>query len=128
MCTDEAHKIYFANTRYPRANEKIQERLVGNQGVIEHTAHKMGFEISHPSQLAAKKVLFSDEGDNLPKGTPVELFDLCEPHLQYNIDKEPVWEELAECCNDPKANDRPDHLEQTLRQFAKICLEAPYKF
>ena len=128
MYTDEAHKIYFANTRYPLANEKIQERLVGNQGVIEHTAHKMGFEISHPSQLASKKVLFSDEGDNLPKGTPVELFDLCEPHLQYNIDKEPVWEELAECCNDPKANDRPDHLEQTLRQFAKICLEAPYKF
>jgi hypothetical protein len=128
MCVDEAHKIYFANTRYPRANEKIQERLVGNAGVIEHTLHKLGHEISHPSELAAKKSLESDMGDNLPKGTPVELFDLCEPHPEYNIDKEPIWRELAECCDDPKANDRPDHLEQTLRQFAKICLEAPYKF
>jgi hypothetical protein len=39
-----------------------------------------------------------------------------------------VWEDLKECCNNPAANDRPDHLEQTLRQFSKICLEAPYKF
>jgi hypothetical protein len=88
----------------------------------------MGYEITHPSQLAAKKVLHSDLGDNLPKGTPIELFDLCESHSEFNIDKEPVWEELKESCNDPKPNDRPDHLEQTLRQFAKISVEAPYKF
>jgi hypothetical protein len=90
--------------------------------------HKLGHEISHPSELAAKKSLESDMGDNLPKGTPIELFDLCEAHPEYNIDKHPVWESLKECCNDPKANDRPDHLEQTLRQFAKCCIEAPYKF
>jgi hypothetical protein len=124
---DEAHKVYFANTRYPFPNEKIQERLVGNEGVIEHTAHRMGFDITHPSQLASFKVLHSDMGDNLPKGTPIELFDLCEPHPEFNLDKEPIWESLKESCNDPKANDRPDHLEQTLRQFAKICVEAPVK-
>ena len=128
MCVDEAHKIYFANTRYPFPNDKIQERLVGNLGVVEHTAHKMGYDIGHPSELAAKKVLFSDAGDNLPKGTPIELFDLTEAHPEYNIDKLPVFAELEECCNDPNPNDRPDHLDQTLRQFAKICLEAPYKF
>ena len=127
QCVDEAHKIYFANTRYPFPNEKIQERLVGNEGVIEHTAHRMGYDIEHPSELSKFKVLHSDMGDNLPKGTPIELFDLCEPHPQFNIDEHPIWEELSECCNDRKANDRPDHLEQTLRQFAKICLEAPYK-
>ena len=125
QCVDEAHKIYFANTRYPFPNEKIQERLVGNEGVIEHTAHKMGYDITHPSQLASFKVLHSDMGDNLPKGTPIELFDLCEPHPEFNIDKHPVFVEFAESCNDPKANDRPDHFEQTLRQFAKVCLEAP---
>ena len=124
---DEAHKVYFANTRYPFPNEKIQERLVGNQGVIEHTAHKLGYDLTHPSELPKFKVLASDMGDNLPKGTPIELFDLCEPHPVYNIDKEPVWVGLAECCNDPRANDRPDHFEQTLRQFAKICLEAPVR-
>jgi hypothetical protein len=125
---DESHKVYFANTRYPFPSEKIQERLVGNEGVIEHTKHKLGYDISHPSELASKKSLASDMGDNLPKGTPIELFDLCEPHPEYNIDKHEIHPELEECCNDPKPNDRPDHLEQTLRQFAKICLEAPYKF
>jgi hypothetical protein len=88
----------------------------------------MGYDIAHPSELAAKKVLHADWGDNLPSGTPIELFDLTEAHPEYNIDKEAVFAELKECCNDPKPNDRPDHLEQTLRQFAKICLEAPYKF
>lgn len=127
QCVDEAHKIYFANTRYPFPNEKIQERLVGNEGVIEHTAHRMGYDITHPSQLAKHKVLHSDMGDNLPKGTPIELFDLCEPHPMYDIDKTAVWKDLKECCNDPKGNDRPDHFEQTLRQFSKICLEAPVK-
>ena len=124
---DEGHKVYFANTRYPRANEKIQERLVGNEGVIEHTAYKMGYDITHPSELAKFKVLHSDMGDNLPKGTPIELFELCEPHSEFNIDKVPLYDALKECCNDPDPNDRQDHFEQTLRQFAKICLEAPVK-
>ena len=127
QCVDEAHEIYFANTRYPFPNEKIQERLVGNAGVIEHTAHKMGYEIAHPSELASKKVLHSDMGDNLPAGTPIELFDLCNPHPEYNIDKHPVWKKLKTCCNGKEANDRPEHLKQTLEQFAKICLEAPYR-
>lgn len=127
QCVDEAHKIYFANTRYPFPNEKIQERLVGNEGVIEHTAHRMGYEITHPSQLAEFKVLHSDMGDNLPKGTPKGLFDLCEPHPEFNVDKESVWGELKESCNNPDANMRVDHFEQTLRQFAKICVEAPVK-
>ena len=69
----------------------------------------------------------ADMGDNLPKGTPVELFDLCNPHPVYNIDKAPQHEKLIECVNSPKANDRPDHYDQTLRQFAKIMLEPPVK-
>jgi len=125
QCVDDAHKIYFANTRYPFPNEKIQERLVGNEGVIEHTLHKMGYDITHPSELSKFKVLHSDMGDNLPKGTPIELFDLCEPHPEFNIDKELIWKELEKSCNESKPNDRPDHMEQTLRQFAKICLEPP---
>jgi hypothetical protein len=33
----------------------------------------------------------------------------------------------VECVNNPKANDRPDHYEQALRQFVKISLEPPVK-
>lgn len=124
---DEDHKVYFANTRYPFPNEKIQERLVGNEGVIFHTQWKLGYDITHPSQLAAKKVLASDLGDNLPKGAPIELFELCEPHSEFCIDNLPIAKEIAECLENPDANDRQDHWEQTLRQFAKICLEAPVR-
>lgn len=122
---DEDHRVFFANSRVPFPNEKIQERLVGNQGVIEHTLHKMGHEISHPRELAAKKSLFSDEGDNLPSGSPIELFDLCEPNEKWNIESSARFPDLAENANDPKPNCRPDHYDQTLRQFVKICLEPP---
>lgn len=127
MCVDEAHKIYFANTRVPFPNEKIQARLVNNEGVRVHTAHKMNFELDHPSQLPKFKSLHSDEGDNLPKGTPLELFDLCEAHPIYNIEKAKQREELVECVNNPNSNTRDDHFEQTLRQFAHIMLEAPVR-
>jgi hypothetical protein len=125
---DEEHRVYFANSRVPFPSEKIQERLVGNQGVIEHTAHRMGFELDHPKNLADWKVEKGDLGDNLPPGSPKCLFDLCEANPEYNIEKEAPWyNDLVECMNNPEANIRNDHFEQTLRQFAKICLEAPVK-
>lgn len=126
--TDESHKIYFANTRVPFPNEKIQERLVGNQGVIEHTKHRMGFDLDHPKNLADWKVKHGDSGDNLPPGSPKCLFDLCEPHTEYVIEKAAPWyPQLVECLNDPQPNIQPDHFNQTLKQFARIGLEAPTK-
>ena len=123
---DEGHKVYFANTRVPFPNEKIQEPLVDNEGVKDHTLHRMGYELDHPKNLADWKVKHGDMGDNLPPGSPKCLFDLCEPNPDYNIEQAAPWyTELVECMNDPKVNDRPDHFENCIRQFAKICLEAP---
>lgn len=127
QCVDESHRVFFANTRVPFPNEKIQARLVDNEGVRVHTKHKLGFDLDHPSELPKYKSLAADWGDNLPVGTPVELFDLCEPHPVYNIEKAQQRAELIECVNDPKSNDRPDHFDNALRQFAKIMLEAPVK-
>jgi hypothetical protein len=125
---DEDHKVYFANTRHCFPNEKIQERLAGNQGVIDHTKHKMGFDLDHPKNLADWKVLHGDMGDNLPPGSPKCLFDLCEPHTDFIIEKVAPWyDELVECLEENKPNDRPDHFDQTLRQFSRIMLEAPVK-
>jgi hypothetical protein len=125
---DEDHKVYFANTRHCFPNEKIQERLVANQGVIEHTKHKMGFDLDHPKNLADWKVLHGDLGDNLPPGSPKCLFDLCEPHTEYVIERAAPWyTDLVECLNEPKPNDRPDHFDQAYRQFVKISLEPPVK-
>ena len=125
---DEDHKVYFANTRHCFPNEKIQERLAGNQGVIDHTKHKMGFDLDHPKNLADWKVKHGDMGDNLPPGSPKCLFDLCEPYTDFVIEKVAPWyEELVECLEENKPNDRPDHFDQTLRQFSNIMLEAPVK-
>lgn len=124
---DENHKVYFANTRVPFPNEKIQERLVGNQGVIEHTAHRMGFDLDHPKNLSDWKVKHGDAGDNLPPGSPKCLFDLCEPNEVYCIEESPWFQDLEDCVNNSASNIRLDHFEQTLRQFAKICLEPPVR-
>lgn len=125
---DEEHRVYFANTRVPFPKEKIQERLVGNQGVIEHTLHRMGYELDHPRNLSDWKVKHGDMGDNLPPGSPKCLFDLCEPNPYYSVEKTAPWYgEFVGCLNDPEANDRADHFDATIRQFAKICLEAPVR-
>jgi hypothetical protein len=56
------------------------------------------------------------------------LFDLCEPHTEFVVEKMAPWyDELVECLEEDKPNDRPDHFESTLRQFTKIMLEAPVK-
>lgn len=126
QCVDDSHNIYFANTRKPFPNEKIQARLVDNAGVIEHTAHRMGFELDHPKNLANWKVKHGDLGDNLPPGSPKCLFDLTEPNPEYNIEKAAPWyDDLIVELNNPKPNDRPDHFESAFRAFVKICLEPP---
>lgn len=122
---DEEHQVYFANTRIPGPNEKIQERLVGNLGVIEHTAHRMKFDISHPKDLAEHKVLHSDMGDNLPKGTPIELFDLCEPHPEFNIDSTKTFQQLKTQCAIKLVNNLPEHFQKSLVAFAAVGVEAP---
>jgi hypothetical protein len=123
---DEDMKVYFANTRIPFPKEKIQERLVGNQGVIEHTKHRMGFDLDHPRNLANWKVEKGDMGDNLPPGSPRCLFDLCEPHTEYIIEKAAPWYgDLVECLNNPDPNIQSSHFDQTLRQFARVGIDPP---
>ena len=123
---DEEHKVFFANTRIPFPSEKIQERLVGNQGVIEHTKHKMGFDLDHPRNLSDWKVKHGDMGDNLPSGSPKSLFDLCQPNVDFVVERMAPWyDDLVECVNNPSPNVREDHFMETLRQFAKINFEAP---
>ncbi len=125
---DESHRVYFANTRVPFPNEKIQERLVGEYGVKEHTMHKMGYDLDHPKNLAEYKVLHGDMGDNLPPGSPKCLFDLCDANPDWNIEKVyPSYAALLETLNDPNSNNRPDHYEQSLRAFATVGIEAPVK-
>ena len=125
---DESHRIYFANTRIPFLKEKIQERLVGEQGVRDHTLHKMGFELDHPRNLADYKVLHGDMGDNLPPGSPKCLFDLCDANPDWNIEAVyPHYEKLLEDLDNPEANSRPDHFEKAIRAIGNVGIELPIK-
>lgn len=122
---DEAHRVYFANTRKPFPNEKIQERLCGNRGVIEHTAHKMGYELDHPKNLSKWKEIHGDMGDNLPPNSPRELFDLCEPNSAYNVDSMPWITSLEAEVNNPAPNSQPGHYSVAMSCFGKCLVEAP---
>jgi len=124
LCDDE-NQIYFSNTRVCRPNEKIQEQLNGEIGVAEWAKHKMKVDIGHPSELAKHKAAAGDMCDNAVKGSPIELFDLCEPNPKWNIDKLLWGETFYSEVNNPEHNTRNDHYDQAVKAFAKICLEIP---
>jgi hypothetical protein len=120
---DESHKVYWANTRYPGPKERIQERLAGEDQVLLHTEIKLKTEIKNPRELAFAKQEIGDLGDNLPAGSPLEYFDLCEPHPKYKIERLPEYADLVQSLNDPASNIQPDHYVQALGACGKIGLQ-----
>lgn len=122
---DESHKIYWANTRIPGPKERIQERLAGEDQVILHTEVKLGLDIKSPQELAGAKHQIGDSGDNLPPGSPIEYFDLCEPHPKYRIEKLPTYADLVRECNDPSPNVQNGHFEKAVAALEKIGLKLP---
>ena len=86
----------------------------------------MGYTLDHPKNLADWKVLAGDKGDNLPAGSPKCLFDLIEPHSEYNIEKAAHWyQDLVIEMNNPKPNNRLDHFDSAYNAFISTCIEPP---
>lgn len=125
MLVDEAHKVFWANTRYPGPKERIQERLAGEDQVLLHTELKLGVQINHPRDLAQAKQEQGDLGDNLPPGSPLEYFDLCEPHPKYRVETLDSYEELKVALDDPAPNVRFDHFDKAVNAFKKFGLAPP---
>lgn len=123
---DESHKVFWANTRYPGPKEKIQERLAGEDQVLLHTELKMGAKIKSPRELAFAKQELGDLGDNLPPGSPLEYFDLCEPHPKYKVEKLKDYQDLVTNLDDPNSNVQHDHLEKSRKALGKIGLNCPW--
>lgn len=125
MLVDEDRGIYFANCRRCRPKERIQQQLVDNEAVIDHTEYKLGVNINHPRELAFAKSEKGDLGDNLPPGSPVYLFDLCEPPEEWKLENynPEKAEEFRKALTDPKPNVRKDHLDLVERTFP-LQLEA----
>ncbi|MBM4057193.1 MAG: hypothetical protein FJ275_02995 [Planctomycetes bacterium] len=129
MLVDESHRVYWANTRIPGPKERIQERLAGEDQVLLHTEMKLGVKIKHPRFLAHAKQEQGDLGDNLPPGSPLEYFDLCEPHPKYRVEALEDYPKLVEAVNDPAPNVMHEHMDKALAAFRKIGLEPPpYSF
>lgn len=129
MLVDEDREIYFANSRRPRERERIQQRLVDNEAVKDHTLHYMKREISHPRELAYAKSEKGDMGDNLPPGAPVYLFDLCEPPAMwrlenYNSQKAELFKKELE---NEKGNININHLEEVERVFPEFLEGVRFK-
>jgi hypothetical protein len=126
---DDENKVMFSDSRFVRPNEKIQNQLHDETTVKKWAEHKMKVVIEHPREIAAHKARLSDMCDNLPAGSPIELFDLVEPisHAQWNIDNFMLTDGFLENLNNPEGNVQFDHYQQSLKAFGKICLEAPVK-
>lgn len=124
---DDENKILFSDSRFVRPNEKIQNQLHDEYHVRAWVEHKMKTTVTHPREIADHKARLSDMCDNLPAGSPVELFDLIYPNNdpRWNIDEFLITDDFMADLNDPEGNTRSDHYEQAIRAYAKICLEIP---
>ena len=120
LVSDE-HKCYWANTRYPFANEAIQHRIAGNKEVIEHTLHKHGVEIEHPKELVKVKTINGDLGDNLPPGTPTDYMDLCEVPRKWMPELLDWWEFCVDRdLNNDEPNIQTSHYISSWKALSKI--------
>ena len=124
---DESCNVWWANTRKPRSNEAIQERLAGEDQVILHTRMKMKKEIQHPLEIYQAKHEYGELGDNLPPGAPIEYIDLSLPHPKYQVENLTDFPKLVEKVNDPNPNMRWDHYKSAEVAFKKVGLDNPWK-
>jgi hypothetical protein len=123
---DESEKIFWANTRKPRPNELIQERLVGEDGVVFHTKHKLKMDITNPLEIYHAKHIYGELGDNLPPGAPIEYIDLSLPHPTYQVEKLPDYPNLITEVNNPNPNVRTDHYESARKALRKLKIGVPW--
>ena len=126
---DDENKIFFSDSRFVRPNEKIQNQLHNEATVKVWVEHKMKIQVNHPREIAAQKVVMGDMCDNLPPGSPLELFDLVEPISvpKWNLDNYLLTSEFSDELNNPEGNTRLDHYKQTIKVFTDLCLEVPIK-
>lgn len=123
MITAEERGIYFANSRRPRPNERIQQRLVDNMAVIDHTEYKLNEIITHPKFLADAKSAKGDMGDNLPPGAPKYFFDLVTPPEEWMMENyDPALAALfeSELNRFTDSNVQYDHLNEVYQKYSSV--------
>ena len=120
-----AKNIYWANTRYPRSNEKIQNRLATETEVLEHTEHKLKRIINSPAELYQIKAEEGEFSDNLPPGSPIEYIDLIEENPKYTLKQSGSWSKFVADIGNPKPNVHLTHYNEAIGVLRKVGLSFP---
>jgi hypothetical protein len=102
-------------------------RLRGDREVVEHTQRKMGQRISRPRDMARAKERVGDLGDNLLKGSPLHLYDLCNRQINelYQVERSSQYEMLRFELEQPRSNGRPEHIAASLSFINSLGFQVP---
>ena len=71
-------------------------------------AHGKGWLLTSPKQIADKKAIYGDEGDNLMPGSPIGVIDLIEPSL---LPSESERQRLGKCLSPKYSNTSEKHAQ-----------------
>lgn len=122
---DKDKNIYWANTRYPGPNERIQGRLASEAEVLDHTEYKLGQKITCPKELYAVKAKEGEFSDNLPPEAPIEYIDLIAENPKYALKKEKPWSSFVATLSNPKANIRTSHYQESVALLRRAGMALP---
>ena len=119
---DDATRQLWANTGpWP-------SRLKNEAETRAYVLKRMGKSISHPREIAKVKQDTGDSADNLAIGSHISLFDLINPHPEYDLEKLPSAAGLlADLCS-PAPNTRSEVLRKSAAWLNSkglpICIRA----
>lgn len=115
------HNMLWANTG------PWTPRLRGDREVVQHTEKKMGIRIARPADMARAKERVGDLGDNLLKGSPLHLYDLCskQENPLYQIENARQHAQLALELEKPESNHRQQHIKTALEYFNSRGYDVP---
>jgi len=95
---DDATRQLWANTG-PWAS-----RLKNEAETRAYILNKMGYRISHPSEIARAKQVTGDAADNLAAGSSLHLFDLTNPCPDYDLALTEHYSKLVADLSSPEPN------------------------
>lgn len=101
---DDSASILWANTG-PWAS-----RLKNEAETRAYVLKRMGLRIEKPSEIASVKQRQGDDADNLPAGSDLELFDLCNANADYDLSTSPEAVDLLADLTNPASNNVHKHL------------------
>jgi hypothetical protein len=122
VCEEE--NFYFYTMRVPKPKEWRDTQAANNNVVLQYSEQKLGYTITHPSELPLAKQENGDASDNIPPEVPLYFVDLMNPHPNYSL-KEQFKDDtdtLLAYCEEYTPNKQYDHVFQSDNLLKKLGL------